>query len=231
MTESRVHHEQDIVFMSVKLYKLFMAYGREGHQAKELLLHYIFTARWQGTNSVRADDVYCKNGLFWGSKKLKDAKALLHKLGLIEYKQMKNEVGQFEHRYIIVKPLTHTGGSVFGLPGNPDHQSEETNASLNNRSASLKKESAYNTSFLRFWNEYPRRIAKKAAYKSWSKINPDEELVEVIIESVKQHKTSKKWQDDNGEYIPHPTTYLNQGRWEDELAESEDSFSGRRRRR
>ena len=28
---------------------------------------------------------------------------------------------------------------------------------------------------------------------------------------------SAQWQRDNGQYIPHPATWLNQGRWDDEL--------------
>ena len=42
-----------------------------------------------------------------------------------------------------------------------------------------------------------------------------------MIEAVEQQKKSKQWSD--SQYIPHPYTWLNQGRWEDELTPSKDS--------
>lgn len=71
--------------------------------------------------------------------------------------------------------------------------------------------------FDRFWNEYPRKVGKEKAKTSWKKIADDPELVETIIESVRQHKRTDQWNRDNGEYIPYPATFLNQHRWEDEV--------------
>lgn len=69
--------------------------------------------------------------------------------------------------------------------------------------------------FDQFWSEYPRKTAKVVARKSWAKINPDQELSEKIIKSVENYKKSSQWK--NPKYIPHPATFLNQGRWEDEI--------------
>ena len=41
--------------------------------------------------------------------------------------------------------------------------------------------------------------------------------VDSVIEAVERQKRSDQWTRDNGQYIPHPATWLNQGRWEDEL--------------
>lgn len=68
--------------------------------------------------------------------------------------------------------------------------------------------------FDRFWACYPRRIGKLAALKVWTKLNPDEALVETILESIDEHRRCKAWRDG---FIPHPTTFLNQGRYLDEL--------------
>ena len=70
--------------------------------------------------------------------------------------------------------------------------------------------------FDRFWKAYPKKVGKQAAYKTWSKINPSGDLTEEIIRAVEKQKTWRQWQRDNGQYIPNPTTWLNQGRWEDE---------------
>ena len=42
----------------------------------------------------------------------------------------------------------------------------------------------------------------------------------LLVPAVEAHKQSSQWQKDNGQYIPNPATWLNQGRWEDELAET-----------
>lgn len=70
--------------------------------------------------------------------------------------------------------------------------------------------------FAAFWAEYPRHTAKAVAVKSWQKINPDASLQESIMDGLRRQKTSVQWQRDGGKYIPHPSTWLNQRRWEDE---------------
>ena len=85
----------------------------------------------------------------------------------------------------------------------------------------------YPVDFLWFWGEYPKKKSKGAAFKAWQKINPDDLLVSTIIGSVEQHKETKDWQKDNGQFIPYPASYLNQRMWEDEI-ESNDPFAGRR---
>ena len=42
------------------------------------------------------------------------------------------------------------------------------------------------------------------------------ELLETIISQLNQSKSNPQWQKDEGQFIPHPATWLNQRRWEDE---------------
>ena len=44
--------------------------------------------------------------------------------------------------------------------------------------------------------------------------------LDVVLLAVEKQKKSKQWQADQGQYIPHPATWLNQGRWDDELEEA-----------
>ena len=71
--------------------------------------------------------------------------------------------------------------------------------------------------FAEFWEEYPKKVGKKAAQTSWNKIKPDTELFERIISAVTTAKVSEQWNKEGGRYIPNPATWLNQGRWDDEL--------------
>lgn len=71
--------------------------------------------------------------------------------------------------------------------------------------------------FAKFWSHYPKKKAKPQAEKAWKKINPDHSLFNKIMESLGKHCVSKDWLKDDGQFIPHPATWLNQARWEDEV--------------
>lgn len=74
-----------------------------------------------------------------------------------------------------------------------------------------------NDGFEKFWIEYPRKTARATALKSWKKIKPDAEMQETILSALEQHKKTEQWTRDKGQFIPHPATWLNQCRWQDEL--------------
>jgi hypothetical protein len=71
--------------------------------------------------------------------------------------------------------------------------------------------------FQRFWAVYPRRIAVQEAFRSWTMVVGNGVPAQVLIDAAEQYA---KFADvhllDVG-HIAHPTTWLNQGRWEDEL--------------
>ena len=69
-----------------------------------------------------------------------------------------------------------------------------------------------------FWEAYPSRVGKRAALKSWRKLRPSAALRVKILTAVAAAKKSEKWTKDRGQYIPNPATWLNQGRWDDEVA-------------
>lgn len=68
--------------------------------------------------------------------------------------------------------------------------------------------------FDRFWTAYPKKVGKEAARKAFTKVKAP---VDTLISAVEAQKTSTQWTRDNGQYIPNPATWLNQGRWEDVL--------------
>jgi hypothetical protein len=70
-----------------------------------------------------------------------------------------------------------------------------------------------------FWRAYPKRIGKGAAERSWNKINPDDNLLQVMLGSIANAEESEQWQKENGQFIPNPATWLNQKRWQDEIKE------------
>ena len=58
-----------------------------------------------------------------------------------------------------------------------------------------------------FWRLYPRKVGKKNALRAWGKIDVREATA--IFENVRIMSESENWRKNNGQYIPHPSTYLN----------------------
>ena len=50
--------------------------------------------------------------------------------------------------------------------------------------------------------------------KAFSKVKVP---VESLVSAIERQKCSLQWSRDNGQYIPNPSTWLNQGRWDDEM--------------
>jgi hypothetical protein len=82
------------------------------------------------------------------------------------------------------------------------------------------------SAFESFWTCYPRKTGKKAAWKAWQHAK-DKPPVENIIAAVTAQKQSSQWRKDNGQFIPLPSTWLNQGRWSDEVYSAPPSKESR----
>ena len=70
------------------------------------------------------------------------------------------------------------------------------------------------SSFDRFWSAYPKKVGKEAARKAFAKAKAP---LDVMLSAIDRQKNSQQWKRDNGQYIPNPATWLNQGRWDDEV--------------
>lgn len=73
--------------------------------------------------------------------------------------------------------------------------------------------------FKKFYKKYPKKVKKQTVEKWFEKNKPSNELFSSMLHSLEQFRASKDWQKDGGQYIPYPSTWLNQKRWEDEGTE------------
>ena len=84
--------------------------------------------------------------------------------------------------------------------------------------------------FKTFWSAYPKKAGKDAAKKAFVKRKFDEQAFEKVMAALNEQKASEQWVKDAGQFIPHPATWLNQGRFEDELMgggqQASSAFSG-----
>jgi len=90
----------------------------------------------------------------------------------------------------------------------PSDAPEKTTPSL---STSLPKDSA----FERFWNAYPktRKVGKGKCMSLWKTKNLDK-IADHIIVHIEAMKNTEQWQSG---WDPSPVTYLQQGRWQDDM--------------
>lgn len=67
-----------------------------------------------------------------------------------------------------------------------------------------------------FWLLYPKRAAKKDARKMWDRMTREQKVAALTAcVAWRPIWAQKEW-----EYLPHPATWLNGERWEDELPSS-----------
>jgi len=77
-----------------------------------------------------------------------------------------------------------------------------------------KQKHTYTEEFEIFWKAYPRKVGKGAAFRSWKAHKPD---LNTCLKAIEIQKQTEQWKKSNGQFIPHPTTWINQHRWEDEV--------------
>ena len=77
-----------------------------------------------------------------------------------------------------------------------------------------EKAASLDRAFDKFWAVYPRHTAKQDAKKAFTKVAPDDELLNTMLTAIQKQKQTEQWSDPR--YIPHPATWINGRRWEDE---------------
>lgn len=87
---------------------------------------------------------------------------------------------------------------------------------------SLKQERMFD----RFWEAYPKKRSKGQAEKTWTKIQPSEQLLATMLATIERAKTSEDWTKEGGKYIPYPSTWLNAKGWEDDYSPKEAKKHG-----
>jgi hypothetical protein len=104
-------------------------------------------------------------------------------------------------------------------------QTESKNKNKNKNKIKNKDKCLIRAEFDSFWSVYPRKVGKDKALAAFEKIDVP---VQVLIDAVIAQKGTNQWQRDNGEFIPHPATWLNGKRWEDEVKTTCNEQVGRR---
>lgn len=105
-----------------------------------------------------------------------------------------------------------------------DRSTDVLSMSLSSSESTQEKKeraSAKSEGFEEFWSVYPSRKAKGHALKAWEKLTASERplCLPAIQAQVKAHHFRGR---DGQDFTPHPATWLNARRWEDEITERAD---------
>ena len=109
------------------------------------------------------------------------------------------------------------------IQSNPIQSESLSESESNARGGAMASSDA--EAFNRFWSVYPKKVGKKDAWRAFLKAMNEKgggqgsarPTADAMIEAVERQKRSEQWTKEGGRYIPNPATWLNQGRWEDEL--------------
>ena len=116
-----------------------------------------------------------------------------------------------------IAPAEKTRGDKRTVDKSSAEESTTTSPASGEDAPQAREVSALEQRFDEFWAVYPKKTAKQAALKAWKRAKVTAELHNKILMAIETAKHSEQWQRDNGQYIPHPATWINGGRWEDEI--------------
>lgn len=114
---------------------------------------------------------------------------------------------------------TQKNPSVFEETQKSQTKSEAKSKTNSITPIAPKGEKRSDAEFEIFWNAYPTKVGKQPARKAFNKVKVP---VETLVAAIERQKCSSQWSKDGGQYIPNPATWLNQGRWTDELPEKHE---------
>ena len=136
--------------------------------------------------------------------------------------------GEFKAMFILIKPVLDVSlmraeaGSAGGR-GNRKKLADESNFEADKEKEYEKEDEKekgvkkIDADFETFWKEYPRKTGKGDAKRAFKKALQKGATLESLVSAVRRQKCGSQWTRDGGQYIPHPATWLNQERWEDEV--------------
>src|SRR6185436_4694567 len=176
-----------------------------------------------------------------GINKLNNLLKKLEEHALINIVQIRDEKGRFAHFDLQVNDGTafiykECEEKCAPLNENRDTENRATENSTYKRKSVKKKEDINNTSninsatdvapdaepcaFDEFWKIYPIKKNKVRAKKIWERKKYSTIIALILNDVINRQENDSQWQDKH--YIPHPSTYLVNELWNDEITPEPD---------
>jgi DNA-binding transcriptional ArsR family regulator len=164
-----------------------------------------------------ASNDYFAKFLRVSDRTVRESLARLRDLGLVTQES-------FDGRERVLHTTMRYGSGQTGslVPGRPEenfHHNNTVNNPSNIPPVVVSKDTptspkGEDVAFDAFWAAYPRRVGKPAALRAWKALHVTALDIKPIMDGLAAHKRSEQWQRNNGQFIPHPSTWLNQRRWD-----------------
>ncbi len=71
--------------------------------------------------------------------------------------------------------------------------------------------------FERFWDAYPKKLAKGDARKAWKQMESLMPDIDAVLTAITAQRRSDQWLRDGGQFIPYPASWLRAEQWDDIL--------------
>lgn len=168
-----------------------------------------------------------------GVNKLNKLLRILESHNLVQIAQMRNDKGKFAHFEMLINDgelfkindltehaqpyhgFCHAAETVTPLSAPIKNKNTKTISFKDNKDdITCASVDAREQSFIEFWDKYPKKKDKKRARKIWEKISP-ENIALILVDIELRKAKDPQW--GNMQYIPHPSTYLNDERWTDDI--------------
>lgn len=213
-----------------------------------LYVFYYKTAKWQKTNTIKANDAYVKKSLNWGIDRIKRTKQILKEHGLIDIVQRRKD-GKIAGWYIEVSYLVAQRAAedisikVVDESNNTQNQqvekstsgSQDTNAlklqikclkkendmlknKINNDQPAKPAESDYIAEFEELWRQYPRKQGKAKALEAYKRARKAGVDKTTVLDGITRYNAQITANKTNIKYVMQGSTWFNGKRWEDEFS-------------
>ena len=68
--------------------------------------------------------------------------------------------------------------------------------------------------FTSFWDAYPKKIDREAAWNAWKLLNPSPSIAQQILSCLEQWKKCSQWTEDGDRFIPNAAKFISKGYWQ-----------------
>lgn len=211
-----------------------------------LYVFYYKTAKWQKTNTIKANDTYIKKSLKWGEDRVRRTKKILKEHGLIDIVQSRKD-GKIDGWFIKVSYLvqqrkidevkikvesnnTYSNNTHFQELAKARTSNEETNA-LKEYIKCLQKEiemlknnnnisnKDLENEFETLWSMYPNKKGHKKALDHYIKCRKRKDnpvTYEKVEQGISNYNFFIQKNKVQLQYIKHGSTWFNQECWNDD---------------
>lgn len=124
-------------------------------------------------------------------------------------------VQQNPHLSVLINIENYDKYQIDGTTDGTTERRQKDDKRYRNKNDNNEK-NIYTSDFCSFWSHYPKKVGKAAAWRRWISLNGTRPEISTLLAAIERQSDSEQWKKENGQYIPHPATWLHEARWEDE---------------